>query len=636
MKNKLTLHRLFAFAVLCFVSAVHAHAQAPQAVKVEPPSWWSGSSLNPVRVMIRGQNLTNAKIEARDNLTISNVKINERGTYLFADLSITPNARAGKRELKITNAAGATNAAFEVLPPLNRANKFQGFNNDDVIYLIMPDRFADGDASNNNPAKSPGLYDRRRKRFYHGGDFAGIRKRLPYLKELGITALWLNPWYDNSDRLNERESYEVGAITDYHGYGATDFYGVEEHFGTFEELRALVNEAHRNGIKIIQDQVANHSGPYHVWVKDSPTPTWYNGTEANHTANPFLPWTLQDSYGANTEAARTTLDGWFINILPDMNQDDAEACAYIIQNTLWWIGTTGLDAIRQDTLPYVPRSFWSDWMSAIKKEFPNVNVVGELYDGDPALVSFFQGGVRRFDGVDSKVDSLFDFPLFYPIRTAFAEGKTIRAIPQMLARDHLYPRPNDLVTFIGNHDMLRFMNEPNATYTGLKLAQTLLLTTRGVPQIYYGDEIAIQGAGDPDNRRDFPGGFPGDARDAFTERGRTTDEQSAFEHVKKLTSLRRELAPLRRGRLTHLVVNEQQYVYARTLGNQTVVVVFNNDSKPATVEFDARLASLTNNARLIDRLQMNTFGVKPAEVVVSNNSFKVEMPGRTAAIYVVR
>lgn len=632
MKNKLIPYSL----LIILGCAFGAYAQTPIATKVEPPSWWTGSSVNPLRVMIRGENLKGASLEPTEGLTFSNIISNERGTYLFANIAIDANAKPGKRNLKIKTAEGNVTAPFEVLPALNRQNRFQGFNNDDVIYLIMPDRFADGDASNNDPAKSRGLYDRRRKRYYHGGDFAGIRKHLSYLKELGVTALWINPWYDNNDKLNEKETYEEGAITDYHGYGATDFYATEEHLGTLAELKALVDEAHRNGLKIIQDQVANHSGPYHAWVKDSPTPTWYNGTEAAHVANPFLPWTLQDPHGANTMQARDTLNGWFINILPDLNQDDPETRAYIIQNTLWWIGVTGLDAIRQDTLPYVPRAFWRDWETAIKREFPQVNVVGELYDGDPALVSFFQGGVKRFDGVDSKVDSLFDFPLFYTIRTAFAEGKSIRSIVQMLARDHLYPRPSDLVTFIGNHDMLRFINEPNATYTGLKLAQAFLLTTRGVPQLYYGDEIALQGAGDPDNRRDFPGGFPADARDAFTEKGRTIDEQQVFDHVKKLIALRRELAPLRRGTLVHLFVGEQQYAYARTLNNQTVVMIFNNDVKPASVEFDARLASVSNGARLTDRLQMNTFGVKPAEVVITNNNFKVEMPGRTAAIYAVR
>ncbi|MEJ7709948.1 MAG: alpha-amylase family glycosyl hydrolase [Pyrinomonadaceae bacterium] len=535
--------------LLCVTSISATSQTAPEVTKIEPPSWWVNSTVSPVRILMRGRNLIGAKVEAvGSGLAIGEAQANAKGSYLFVDVSISPQAAPGRRALRVTNQGGSVNAEFEILPALDRTKRFQGFSSDDLIYLIMPDRFADGDQSNNDPPVSRGLYDRRRKRFYHGGDLQGVIQKLPYLKELGATAIWLNPWYENNNRLNEKETYEEGPITDYHGYGATDFYGVEERFGTHALLRKLVDEAHRLDIKVIQDQVANHSGPYHPWVEDSPTPTWYNGTAAKHPANPFLPWTLQDPYARNA-AAQTTLDGWFIDILPDLNQGDVEAARYIIQNTLWWVGTTGLDAIRQDTLPYVPRAFWRQWMEAIKREFPNVNVVGELYDGDPALVSFFQGGRERFDGIDSKIDSLFDFPLFYTIRRAFAEGRQIREIPQMLARDHLYQDPNILVTFLGNHDMLRFMNEAGASITGLRLAQAFIMTTRGVPQIYYGDEIAIQGGGDPDNRRDFPGGFPGDARNAFTKEGRTDDEQIVFEHVQKLARLRRELEPLRRGTL---------------------------------------------------------------------------------------
>lgn len=639
--NKTLRHpRRFAFALILLSSlTLSASAQTPTVTKVEPQSWWTGSTLNPIRLLIRGTNLTGAALEAQGGgITASNFKTNAAGTYLFADLAIEPTARPGRRTLRVTTERGNANAAFEVTAPLARQGRFQGFDRDDVIYLIMPDRFADGDARNNNPPESPGLYDRRRKRHYHGGDLQGIIERLPYIKSLGVTAIWLNPWYDNNNRLNEKEKYEEGAITDYHGYGATDYYAVEERFGNLALLKRLVDEAHRAGIKVIQDQVANHTGPYHPWVKDQPTPTWYNGTESQHTANRFLPWTLQDPYqpAARTEEARTTLDGWFIDILPDNNQSDPEMRRYQIQNTLWWIGTTGLDAIRQDTLPYVPRDFWRDWMAAIKKEFPNVNVVGELLDGDPALVSFFQGGARRYDGIDSGIDSVFDFPLLYPVRTAFAEGKSIRAIPQMLARDHLYPNPNMLVTLLGNHDMLRFMNEPNANVTGLRLAQTFLLTSRGIPQLYYADEIAIQGGGDPDNRRDFPGGFPGDARDAFTEKGRTFDEQIVFEHVQKLTRLRRELEPLRRGTLANLLVAEQQYAYARTTPQQSVIIVFNNENKPATVEFEVAGTRIQNGATLVDRLQMNAFGERVKDAQVQAGKIKLEMPARTAAIFTVR
>lgn len=629
--------QLAALVILMLAATIVGHAQgSPAVLKVEPPNWWAGHSINPVRVLIRGKNLGGARVAAVGaGLQTGLARINAAGTYIFVDVLVDPQAQPGKRSLRITTSGGTIDAPFEISAPLSRAGRFQGFTPDDLIYLIMPDRFSDGDQSNNDPAQSRGLYDRKKTRYYHGGDFQGIVNRLPYLKELGVTAIWLNPVYDNVNHLNEREQYPdtPGApkapITDYHGYGAVDFYGVEEHFGTLTELRELVDAAHRQGIKVIQDQVANHSGPYHPWVEDSPTPTWYNGTAAKHLVNPFLPWTLQDPR-ALYEAKRATLEGWFIDILPDLNQNDEEAARYITQNTLWWLGVAGFDGIRQDTLPYVPRTFWRDWEAAIKREYPNVNVVGELYDGDPALVSFFQGGRVRFDGVDSGVDMLFDFPLFYPIRRAFAEGKPVREVAMLLARDHLYPNPDVLVTFLGNHDILRFMNEPGANPTGLKLAQTFMLTTRGIPQLYYGDEIAIQGGGDPDNRRDFPGGFPNDARNAFTRAGRTPEQQEVFEHVKRLAQVRKELEPLRRGELRNLYVAEQQYAYARTTRSMSVIVLINNEVKSVTLEFEVAAINLVDGARLSDRL-----GVAQ-DVRVEGGKLKVTMPARSASILTVR
>lgn len=629
--------RLASLIMLLLAAAAACYAQdSPAVLKVEPPNWWAGHSINPVRVLIRGKNLSGARVMAVGNdIQTGLTRINAAGTYIFVDVLIDPRAQPGRRALRITTSSGTIDAPFEISAPLGRAGRFQGFTTDDLIYLIMPDRFSDGDPSNNDPATSRGLYDRHKTRYYHGGDFQGIINRLPYLKELGVTAIWLNPVYDNVNHLNEREQYPdtpgapKGPITDYHGYGAVDFYGVEEHFGTLAELRELVDAAHRQGIKVIQDQVANHSGPYHPWVEDSPTPTWYNGTAAKHLVNPFQPWTLQDPR-ARYKEQRATLEGWFINILPDLNQNDEETARYITQNTLWWLGVAGFDGIRQDTLPYVPRTFWRDWEAAIKREYPHVNVVGELYDGDPALVSFFQGGRARFDGVDSGVDTLFDFPLFYPVRRAFAEGQPVREVAQMLARDHLYTNPDVLVTFLGNHDMLRFMNEPGANVTGLKLAQTFLLTTRGIPQLYYGDEIALAGGGDPDNRRDFPGGFPGDARNAFNRNGRTPEEQDVFEHVRRVAQLRKELEPLRRGELQNLYVADQQYVYARTLSRATVIVLINNDAKPATVDVDATATGLLDGTRLTDRLGATQ------DVRLEGGRLKVNMPARSASILTVR
>ena len=345
-------------------------AATPEVTKVEPPSWWIGHSINPVRLLIRGRNLEGARaIPDGAGVTAGSTLVNAAGTYAFVDIAIAREAKPGAHRLRIVTAGGEASAPFEVLRPLPREGRFQGFSPDDVIYLIMPDRFSNGDPSNDDPAVSRGMWDRQKPRYYHGGDFQGIVDRLPYLKDLGVTAIWINPVYDNVNHLNEREQDNGQAITDYHGYGAVDFYGVEEHFGTLTRFRELVDAAHRQGIKVIQDQVANHTGPYHPWVTDSPTQTWFHGTETHHLANTWQTWTLVDPH-ATPELQQATLDGWFIDILPDLNQDDQEVARYLIQNTLWWVGISGLDGIRQDTLPYVPRRFWRDWMAAIKRQYP--------------------------------------------------------------------------------------------------------------------------------------------------------------------------------------------------------------------------------------------------------------------------
>jgi glycosidase len=608
-----------------------AFAQAPAVSKVEPPNWWPGHSIAPVRVLLRGMHLGGASVEAVGHgVSIGLTRSNASGTYLFVDVLIDPSAAPGMRTLRVKTAAGATDVPFELSAPLPRVGRFQGITSDDVLYLLMPDRFADGDPSNNDPAVSRGLFDRSKARYYHGGDFRGVIDKLPYLHSLGVTALWLNPWYDNVNHLNEKERYDNLPIADYHGYGAVDFYGVEEHFGTLADLRALVDAAHAAGLKVIQDQVANHTGPYHPWVSDPPTPTWFNGTEARHAANTWQTWTLQDP-NATPDVQRVTLDGWFLDILRDLNQDDEDAARYIVQNSLWWVGMLGLDGIRQDTWPYVPRAFWQRWMDALKREHPMLTAVGELFDSDPAMVSFFAGGAARFDGIDTKVDSLFDFPLLGALRGAFASGKPVRDVAQMLARDHLYPDASALTTFIGNHDMQRFMNEPGATTAGLKLAQTFILTTRGTPQLFYGDEIAIGGGGDPDNRRSMPGAFPGDLRNAFTEAGRTPEEQDVFAHLSKVLQLRRELAPLRRGRLRQLFVSDQQYVYARTLDRSAVVVAINNATAPATVSVPVGGAGLADGVELVDRL-----GAVPGAIAVAGGSIMLPLPARGAAILAVR
>ncbi len=614
-------------AFFMFASALPALAQPPEAVKVEPPNWWPGHTLNPVRVLIHGKNLEGARVEVAEPMVqVGLTRVNRAGSYLFVDLHIDPHASPGPVPLTIATTQGAVQAPFELLEPLPREGRFQGFDQDDVFYLLMPDRFANGDTSNDNPARSPNLLDRAKSRYYHGGDLQGVIDHLPQLKELGITALWLNPFYDNFNHLNEREVYDQGPITDYHGYGATDFYAVEEHFGTLETLRTLVDEAHKMGIKVVQDQVANHTGPYHEWVKDSPTPTWFNGTEANHVPNNWQIWTLADPH-ATEELQRPTLAGWFIDILPDLNQDDEEVARYTIQNTLWWIGISGLDGIRQDTLPYVPRKFWRDWTAAIHREYPNVKVVGEMWDGDPALVSFFQGGRARYDGVDSGVEALFDFPLFYAVRKAFTgQGSKLREIPKILAEDRLYPDPFDLLTFVGLHDVSRFMSEPGADFTASRLAHTLILTTRGIPVVYYGDEIGMKGGNDPDNRRDFPGGWPGDPHNKFEPAGRDAEENALHDAIRQMIQLRRELEPLRQGRTVHLMVEEDAYAFARVTRTDSALVVFNAEPQERRLNIDLSGASLADGSILQDRLG------KVPQTTVQNGFAEIVLPARSAAV----
>jgi glycosidase len=631
----LTARIALALFVICGAAVACAAQATPSVEKVEPPSWWAGHSINPVRVLLRGHNLGGARVEAvGDGIKTGLVRVNEAGTYLFVDVFIAGDARPGVRRLRVAAGGSSADAPFEIASPLARAGRFQGFTPDDVIYFIMPDRFADGDRSNNDPGKSPGLYNRSKGRFYHGGDFQGIIAHLPYLKELGVTAIWINPVYDNTDRLDEKEMYpetEGGPrqpTTAYHGYGAIDFYGVEEHYGTLAKLRELVNKAHAMGFKVIQDQIANHTSPYHPWVADRPTPTWFYGTVENHLSNNWQKWTTMDEH-ATDATRRRNLQGWFIDILPDLNQDDEEVSRYLIQNTLWWLGTVGFDAVRMDTLPHVPRPFWRDWSAAIKREYPQVNVLGELFDGDPALLSYFQKGRVGHDGIDTGIDTLYDFALHYAVRDVFARGDSVRKLAQVLAHDNLYPRPEVLVPFVGVHDMLRFMSEKGATVEGLKLAQTFVMTTRGTPLLYYGDEIAMPGGGDPDNRRDFPGGFPGDARNAFEKGGRTATENDMFERVKRLAQLRAELPALRRGSLLHVYDAEQQTVFARTLGDQTIFIAINNDSRPATVEFHYSDAGIAPDARLVqgvyalgDDVGVNTQG----------DAVKLSFPRRGAII----
>jgi neopullulanase len=526
------MRSLLAAAAGCALVA----AAAPTTV--EPPGWWAGHSINPVRVMLTGRDLSGPVTADNAALRPRRLVISSDRRYAFFDLVVGAGAKPGRYALRVSDET----VPFEIYRPLRDTGRFSGLSQDDVLYLIVPDRFANGDPAND------GVVDRANPRAYHGGDLAGVALRLPYLKELGVTAIWLTPIFDNA------------GATSYHGYHAADLYRVEEHFGDTEALRELVDRAHALGIKVLLDQVANHVGPEHPWAQSPPTPTWLNGTVASHLSASSEMWTLLDPYGA-AGLSRRLLQGWFVNRLPDLNQNDREVERYLIQNSLWWFGRSGIDGARLDTVPYVPKAFWSAWMRAVRRQYPRAEAVGEVYSRDPRVVAHFEDTGMR----------LFDFPVQEAILKVFLDGGSLTAIPAALAADAVYARPARLVTFFGSHDVRRFRE--TGSHDALKNAFLLLLTTRGTPLIYYGDEIGMQGGGDPDNRRDFPGGWPGDARNAFEAAGRTPREQELFVHVQKLLRLRQQQPALRRGRLINLHAERTSYVYARALAGAATVVV---------------------------------------------------------------
>jgi neopullulanase len=637
--RSLQLRRWVCSALLALVCAGYsvtfsqpqASASAPPSItKVEPPNWWARHTINPVRLLVRGTNLFGARVQAtKPGVQTSGVLANRTGTYLFVNVTISPNARPGSYPLKVTTAQGSTTIPFTIEPPLDTKTHFQGVCPADVIYLIMPDRFADGDTANNvPPGAPPAATDRNNPRSYHGGDLRGIINRLPYLKELGVTALWLTPWYDNWNGVNNCDKPWC-PNTYYHGYHAVDYYAVEDRFGDLAALRELVEKSHALGLKIIQDQVANHIGSQHPWVKDPPLENWFHGTLAQHTNNKFRNSALLSPH-ANQEEFRNTLDGWFSDDLPDMNQEEPEVERYEIQNALWWIGITGIDGIRQDTIQYMPRFFIRNLSDALHRQYPKMWMVGEVFERDAAQTAFFIGGHQGWDAIDTKLDSVFDFASWNTSLMVFTNKTPMRALRDQLKYDALYPDPQKITNLANNHDTTRFMSLDNATLEGAMMHVAYVLSIRGIPQLYYGEEIAMEGKEDPDNRRDFPGGFPGDNRNAFTAAGRKEKEQLMFVWTQAWIKLRAEHAALRNGRLIDLHYDNETYVFARQLRNETVIVAFNRDGAEKKVTLPAGAVGLKDGADVSP-----LFGTRAGDRV-SKGQATLGVPPKTAVAYVVR
>ena len=560
----------------------------PIVTKVEPPNWWL--RLTPeLMVLLGGRHLEATEVSCNlADLVVERTQATAGGDYLFVWLKLGVGLKSGTAVCRVTTPTGTVSFELPLAAREQTIHKFQGLTTADSIYLIMPDRFANGDPANDEPAEAQGSHDRSKARAYHGGDLRGMCEHLDYLKDLGVTTLWLTPIVKN------------GATEDYHGYGAVDLYAVEPHLGTLRDYQELVAAAHQRRMKIVFDIVPNHVGPKHPWAAKPPLPDWFHGTVKHHLnsstpvsgtfyGEPENPGhdlfeALVDPH-APRELWRNLTEGWFVDLLPDMNTENPMVAQYLLQNAIWWTEASGLDGFRVDTFPYVAREFWARWHAGLRRIYPRLTTIGEVFHPDASVTSFFAGGQKRYDGIDTGVSTLFDYPLYFALRDVLLNGAPAGRITDVLRHDGLYPRPDELVTFFGNHDVGRFASAKGSSAAKLKMAFALTLTLRGIPQFYYGDEIGMPGGGDPDNRRDFPGGWREDTKNAFSEGGRAHEQQEIFLYVQTLLHLRREHSALNAGRLWHLFSDDASYIFLREAEEERVLVVFHKSAQPRELRF---------------------------------------------------
>ena len=609
----------------------NASPYAPVVTKIEPPNWWL--HLTPeVMLLLSGRNLQATDVSCNlPKVIVEHTQSSFHGDYLFIWLNLAANDRSGTLLCRITTPRGKTSFELPLAPRQPTIGRFQGLSMSDVLYLIMPDRFADGDLSNAPPPSEPGTYDRSNPRAYHGGDLRGIQDHLGYLKDLGVSVLWLTPIVKN------------GAPQDYHGYGAVDLYSVDPHLGSLADYQNLVAAAHKLGIKIFFDFVPNHVGPLHPWVRNPPLPDWFHGSLQNHldAASPVKPSfygieshepirndpfeALADPH-APESLKRNLTDGWFAGALPDLNTENPDVARYLLQESIWWAESSGLDGIRVDTVPYVSRRFWSGWTSALRNIYPQLTTIGEVFHPRPEITSVFVGGKKSWDGIDTGLSTVFDYPLFFALRDVLLAGAPTGRIAGILRQDGLYPHPRDLVDFFSNHDVPRFASAPGSSPLKLELAFGLVLTLRGIPELYYGDEIGMPGGADPDNRRDFPGGWPADPHNAFLQSGRTPEQQQIFSNVRTLIHLRQEYPGLSSGGLWDLFSDDQSYVFLRQSEDDRVLVIFNNSASTRSIDvpIDYTPASGAEDFTLL-------YG--SARLEAETNRLRIKAPAESLTIY---
>jgi len=610
------MHQILSLILLLVGILPCGLAQAPIVLKCEPPNWWTGMKMNRIQLMVYGEYLHDvAATSSSPQIKVLRTHAAANPSYVFIDIAIPPSATPGSYELTLHSPQGTTAFRFSLLKRAMSQREHQGFDCSDVMYLITPDRFANGDTTNDN---APGMSDSlKRSDPYgrHGGDLQGIVNKLSYLKDLGVTTLWLNPLVENNM-----------PRTSYHGYAATDLYKIDPRFGTDKLYASLVSEAHNLGLKVIMDHVNNHIGIHHPWIHDLPMADWLNGTIENHQKAFHSKPELDDIHSDSLTKQRAT-NGWFSDRMPDLNQLNPFVARYLTQNTIWWIEFSGIDGIREDTYPYISPQFREEWCKTVLDEYPRFNIVGEVWIQDPAFLAPYQRGSYLPRRIKPELPCVTDFGLYDAFMKTFADsaGK-IENVFSCIAKDFLFPNPDNLLIFLDNHDIRRIMFAVNGDVMRFKLALLTLLTMRGIPQILYGTEIGMKGGPDHGTlRADFPGGFPHDERDAFTEEGRTQSENALFVFTRQLLHIRKTHKQLQCGTLIHFRPSDETYLYFRIFQNERLMIVINHNKEKRTIPLSPYLHQLGHATRLRELLTGN-------EVSLLDKN-EISLEGMTGGVY---
>ncbi len=566
--------------LMFFTGTLTTRAQKINVKRIDPPSWWTGMKDSHLQLMVYGNNISETKPHINyPGVILHDVIHVESPNYLFLDLILKPEVKPGTFPVLFKK---GKRTVVKVQYTLNKKDDnpelHNGFDVSDAIYLLMPDRFANGNPDNDN---MPGMLDKvnlKNPNGRHGGDIQGIMDHLDYIKKLGFTAIWSTPLLeDNMPKVS------------YHGYAITDYYKIDPRFGTNKQYKEMVQMMHKKGLKIIMDMVFNHCGTDYFWKNDLPTHDWYNQwpkfTRSNYHAG-----VVSDPHASNYDY-RHMVRGWFDQTMADLNQDNPLVANYLIQNSIWWIEYAGLDGVRQDTYPYPYKDFMAKWMKRLLKEYPNFNVVGEVWMDYPASIAYWLQNKKNKDGYQSHLTNAFDFPLTFAIHKAFNENEGwntgLARLYEVLSQDFVYSNPMNLGIFADNHDMSRIFTILHKNLNSWKMAMTFLATTRGFPEMFYGTEILMtgdKGQGDGFIRKDFPGGWPGDSINAFTPQGRTTEQNEAFNFLSKLLNWRKNHPVVQYGKLTHYIVENGVYVYFREYKGEKVMVILNRNNKPVTLD----------------------------------------------------